>query len=528
MPSYRVRLIAFLSALGFSINLSGQSSLFERKTIVGTLSYQTVNNTYVKFEQTKTIQVGDTLYNATSPCLVVQAKSTSSCVCISINSCNLHVGDTIQHYFFEKKLEEQKDPHQTILDTNSANKLPPKDSIINRIEPLITGVFSLSTLAQQTLLSEANRTNLRQVIRFGVTRQFSFLGKPCTINLNGNYQHYYSNLPSNYPLIGRLNIFQACIDQQFNSKLRISLGRSFQANGLSTFGISDAFRLQYSQSKWQFETVAGFLPNIGTFGLDIKQQLLGASIFYTKSTQGKYLQLGFGSYLQLKNGRFDRFTTASQGAFQIGKIQGYFANDIDFSPSKIRMNNLFISAQWMLSRKWQLFISYDARQNIILWNSYNQSLIDDLLDNAIQQGLRSRIQFKAGANTILSFHVTNRFNKELSQMQLIGLQVRQQKLFWRGSQLSYSSNLASYPSWLSFQQTLRYEQQIGSVQLGLYYRSQLFDRKEIESIIFNQSTYGIQMNSPLKKQIRYVITGEFGMQQQQKIIRVYVTFSKKF
>jgi hypothetical protein len=508
--------------------LSGQSTLFEKKTIKGTLSYQTVNNAYVKFEQTKSIRIGDTLYNASSPCLVVQAKSSSSCVCISINSCTLKVGDTIQHHFFDKIIQVQNEPQQTQQDLNSANKIPPKDSVNKTIEPLSTGILSFSTLAQQTLFSEANRINLRQVIRFGLTRQFSFFGKPCTINLNGNYQHYYSNLPSNYPVLGRLNVFQASIDQQVNSKLRLSLGRSFQSNGLSTFGIYDALRIQYSKNKWQLETVAGFLPNLGTFGLDFKQQLLGTSIFYAKSTQGKYLQLGFGSYLQLKNGQFDRFTIASQGALQIGKIQGYFANDIDLSASKVRMNNLFVSAQWMLSRKWQLFISYDARQNIILWNSYSQSLIDDLLDNAIQQGLRLRIQYKAGINTILSAHVTNRFNKELSQMQLIGLQVRQQKFFWPGAQLTYSSNLASYPSWLSFQQTLRYDQQIGTTQFGLYYRSQLFDRKKIESIIFNQSTYGIQFYSPLKKQLRYAINGEFGMQQQQKIIRVYVTVSKKF
>lgn len=514
--------------LCLSITASGQTSLSEKKTIKGILSYQTANNTYVKFDQTKSIQIGDTLFYITNPCLVVQAKSSSSCVCIAINSCNLNVGDTLQYHFFDKIIEEQKEPFQTKSDSNSTKILQIKDSTIETNKPLSSGFLSFSSLAQQTLLSEANRTNLRQVIRFGVTHHFLFLGKPITLNLNGNYQHYYSNLASNYPITGRLNIFQASLDKQLNSNLRLSLGRSFQSNGLSTFGIFDALRIQFSRNKWQFESVAGFLPHLGTFGLDLKQQLFGTSVFYTKSTRGKYLQLGFGSYLQLKNGHFDRFTAATQGAINFGKLQGYFANDIDFSPTSIRLNNLFLSTQWMLSRKWQLFLSYDARQNFILWNSYNQSLIDDLLDNAIQQGLRLRVQYRAGENTIFSIHVTNRFNKELSQMQLFGLQVRQQKFFWRGARLSYSGNLSSYPYWLSFQQTLRFEQQIGTAQIGIYYRSQLFDRKQIESVLFNQSTYGIQFNSALKKQLRYVLTGEFGMQQQQQIIRVYVTVIKKF
>jgi hypothetical protein len=513
--------------LCLSTNLFGQASLSEKITIQGTVSYQTGINTYVKFEQTRPIQIGDTLFNASNPCLLVQAKSSTSCVCVLINGCSLHIGDTLEYFYFDKIVVQQEEPTPSLSDTNSTIQSLPKDSIkIN--EPVTSGSLSFSTLAQQSLWSEANRTNLRQIIRFGVSHHFMFLGKPSILNLNGNYQHYYSNLPSNYPSAGRLNIFQGSIDQQLNSQLRLSVGRSFQANGLSTFGILDALRVQYSQNKWQFESLVGFLPHLGTFGIDLKQQLIGTSFVYAKSTQGKYLQFGFGTYLQLKNGLFDRFTTASQGVLNVGKLQGYFSSDIDLSAKSVRLNNLFVSSQWMISKKWQLFLSYDARQHFILWNSYNQSLIDDLLDNAVQQGLRVRIQYRAGANTILSLHVTNRFNKQLSQMQLLGLQIRQQKFFWRGAQLSYSGNLASYPSWFSVQQTLRFEQQIRSNQLGLYYRSQLFDRKEISTTIINQSTFGIQYNSALKKQLRFNLTSEFGMQQQQKIIRTYVTVIKKF
>jgi hypothetical protein len=155
-------------------------------------------------------------------------------------------------------------------------------------------------------------------------------------------------------------------------------------------------------------------------------------------------------------------------------------------------------------------------------------LIDDLLDNAIQHGLRLRVQCRLGENTIVSTQITNRFSQQLTQMQLFGVQIRQQKLFWRGSQLNYSCNLASYPSWISLQQTLRFEQQLGAAQLGLYYRSQFFDRKETTSNILNQSTFGFQFYSSLKKQYRFTFSSEYGIQQQQKIIRAYVTIIKKY
>lgn len=505
----------------------GQVSMPVKKIINGIVSYQTGMNTYVKFEQTSQIEIGDTLYFSSTPCLSVQAKSSTSCVCLAINGCNLKLGDTLMYSYLVESIELDLKTNLKNTDTTYELINPRKDSILNN-EPIASGSFSVSSLFQQTTQSEANRISLRQIIRFNTLNYFSLFNQPSTLNLNGNFQHYYSNFPSNYPKLGRLNIYQACIELQPNLNTRLSIGRSIQTNGLSTLGIFDALRFQYQPQRWQLESVIGFLPHWGTFGVNLTQQVLGMSAIYANSNNQKYFQIGVGTYLQLKHGEFDRLTTASQGAINYRKIQGYYSSDLDFGHNSVRLNNLFTSIQWMANKKWQFFLSYDARQNFILWNSYNQSLIDDLLDNAIQHGLRLRVQCRLGENTIVSTQITNRFSQQLTQMQLFGVQIRQQKLFWRGSQLNYSCNLASYPSWISLQQTLRFEQQLGANQLGLYYRSQFFDRKETTSNILNQSTFGFQFYSSLKKQYRFTFSSEYGIQQQQKIIRAYVTIIKKF
>ena len=61
----------------------------------GEVTFVTSNNVYVKFENTKNIQIGDTLrpFDSDIPCLIVNNKSSTSCVCVPINKCSIEKGD---------------------------------------------------------------------------------------------------------------------------------------------------------------------------------------------------------------------------------------------------------------------------------------------------------------------------------------------------------------------------------------------------------------------------------------------------
>ncbi len=67
--------------------------------IVGNISYISGNSVYVRFGSTEKISVGDTLFlkqgEKSKPVLVVDNKSSISCVCSSISGVELKVGDVI-------------------------------------------------------------------------------------------------------------------------------------------------------------------------------------------------------------------------------------------------------------------------------------------------------------------------------------------------------------------------------------------------------------------------------------------------
>jgi hypothetical protein len=526
------RLVKNIAFNNIMFVLMWQAQLHAQNIITGSVSFQSASNHYVKFASTEDININDTLIREGQPCLIVQAKSSTSCVCVAIYNCLPLVGDSVSISIKQNDVpsKEQKaatnqveipNPDSTVFKKSLIDSLP-------TAEPLkLIGSISFSSLAQQTLSSEANRLNLRQTLRFNTNYHLNAFKKDIRMLLNGNYQNYYSNFQSSYPKYGRLNIYQAAFIIPVNAATKLTIGRSFQSNGLSTLGIFDAVRLQLNRPKMSYEAMFGLMPNLQTFGIALNQQLFGVSATHTISKEKINYSLGVGAFLQLNKGKYDRLNFAFQGSANITKLNLYTAGDFDLSPIQSRFNNLFVSANYRLRKGVNLFVSYDTRQAFILWNTYQQNLIDELLDAAVQQGLRLRIQLKVLPSTMLSVYYTHRFSSNLIAMQLVGVQLHQQKWFWKKARFTYSGNLVSYPAWLSIQQTLRFEQQIKSANYSLFYRSQLFDRKNIIDTRFNQSTFGVQWSSALSKSMQFVFSGEYAIQQQQNLIRVYVTAIKK-
>ena len=83
--------------LGIAIgSLQGQSEILTQK---GTVSFVSTKNVYVKFDNTKALKIGDTLFfNENSniiPSLVITNKSSTSTVCTKLTERKFQKGDEI-------------------------------------------------------------------------------------------------------------------------------------------------------------------------------------------------------------------------------------------------------------------------------------------------------------------------------------------------------------------------------------------------------------------------------------------------
>ena len=82
-------IIFILFFVVFSAAVFGQN---KDQILTGKISFVTSNNVYVKFDNTATIQIGDTLQilGKNIACLLVKNKSSSSVVCSIINNCEIN------------------------------------------------------------------------------------------------------------------------------------------------------------------------------------------------------------------------------------------------------------------------------------------------------------------------------------------------------------------------------------------------------------------------------------------------------
>ena len=141
--------------------MSGQSN---KISTIGRISYITSSNAYVKFDNTNIVNVGDTLFsqkNSTlSPILVINAKSSTSCVGTILPGIILKENQEVIHfgYLDENKLEDNPSTAiSTILpvtyDSTSQTPITPKAK---------TDVSGRITLANYSNFSSNNTSNHRQ------------------------------------------------------------------------------------------------------------------------------------------------------------------------------------------------------------------------------------------------------------------------------------------------------------------------------------------------------------------------------
>jgi hypothetical protein len=181
-----------------------------------------------------------------------------------------------------------------------------------------------------------------------------------------------------------------------------------------------------------------------------------------------------------------------------------------------------------LSKRWSVFSSYDTRLPLIYWSSYSQKRIDNLALQERQNGWRTRLRFQANKSLSIGMNMTIRSRQTASQMYLGGIDVYQNKWFWKGGSFNYRMNIADYGIWQNVQQLVRFRQRIKQTSFSLFYRSVLFARRYTMNSLFNQNYMGVQSSFPLPNNYILSAFAEYDIQQQQQQLIFYLTLNKRF
>jgi len=507
----------------------------------GVVSYVSAQNVYVRFENTEKLAVGDSLWSSNRPVLVINRKSSISVISSCIDSLfNIEQGDTVYHIQNASNIVETPEEDsikrdglkQTILFSNTfSNREISKTT--KEIEPSWdwNGNLGWSSRLNRTFVSTANRTNLRQFGRFNVRGQSPDEQNPLRVNISGNYQHYSTDFSerSDYPKAGRLNLYQAQLGYQVNDRIDVTAGRGFQPN-LIGVGILDALNMNFQSDASHFGLVAGFSPDISSFQPNTQRPIFGARVGTNINKKKASFQFDLAWFDQYYEGKLDRRIINSQGSLNTDRVNFFYLLETDLSNQTLplKLQSVYSSIRVRLSKRWSVFSSYDTRLPLIYWSSYSQKRIDNLALQERQNGWRTRLRFQANKSLSIGMNMTIRSWQTASQMYLGGIDVYQNKWFWKGGSFNYRMNIADYGIWQNVQQLVRFRQRIKQTSFSLFYRSVLFARRYTMNSLFNQNYMGVQSSFPLPNNYILSAFAEYDIQQQQQQLIFYLTLNKRF
>ncbi len=394
----------------------------------GNVTYLSSQNVYVQFANTAGIQIGDTLYSFLKeekiPTVVVKYISTKSCAGENISSEKLNVGDNL-FAFIKNEIENETIPTDTLLKAavveSPSVKMEIEDKSFTAPEKFekksnVSGRFSIQSYSD---FSNSIYANDYQRWRY----TFSLNAK----NISGSNLSFNNYMSFNYRAdqwnsissnLGRnLRIYDLSLKYDYNETTNIWIGRHLN-NKISSISSIDGIQFEKSLDKYFSGFVVGSAPNFSDLGYNIKLFEFGGYFGRTDSLSSGYMENSIAVFQQTNDFKIDRrFFYFQHSNNLISNLNLFLSSEFDLykrtkgkAESDLSLTGLFFSARYSPHRIISLSASYDARKNVIYYETY-KSFIDSLIENETRQGLRVNTNIRPVKYVFMGLNAGYRFQK---------------------------------------------------------------------------------------------------------------------
>lgn len=382
------------------IKLYGQ----EAKILVeGKVSYITTQNIYVKFQQSGTVEVGDTVFirkdEKAIPLLVAESVSSTSCVGKPLVVLELKIDDVV---FAKSRIPEKKikAPAAEIAAASISSKQPEPPGSKAPFKPenaqKITG-----RLTESAYSSFSNTTDFNQRYRLGFTLDANHIsGSKFSTDTYLMFTYrpdHIAELKDN--VFSALKIYSLSVSYDLNPKTHFLLGRNINPR-LASVGAIDGFQAETTVKNFSFGAVIGSNPDYADYSYNPNLFEYGGYVSHGVKSETGQMVNSVGFLQQTNHGNTDRRFAYFQHENSLLKNLNLFAScELDLfalvngvPTNKVSLTSLFLSLQYRVSRQLSLFASYDARKNIIYYETF-KNFLDQMLADATRQGYQFRANY---------------------------------------------------------------------------------------------------------------------------------------
>ena len=532
----------FIFFLIFTSYLLGQEA---GPAMEGIVSFVTTNNVYVKFADTESILIGDSLelLSSNTSCLIVKSKSSTSCVCIVVEGCTINKGDTV---LFTPKIssdseeggqteevistENDKDmfrltsaPLEEEIETKSAYNENIRGSVAaSSYSNLFSDRADLHRIMTQ-LSVDANHINNSRFSANAYINYRQIIDEPESSSLSQN------NFLRIYNLGGRFDA---------TPNLSFTLGRNINPK-MSSVGAIDGLQVEHYFGDSYVGIVGGFRPDIFDYGFNADLQQYGGYVGTTTSSESLRSETTLGFIEQRANGDIDRRYTYLQHTGTLFKNLNLFASaELDIfskvnftTKNNPRLTNLFISARYRFNRKVNLMVSYDSRKRILFYETF-QTEIERLLDEDIaRQGIRARLSFRPIKYVNAGLSYGKRFQSdEQNQSDNMHAYVTFSRLPQLGGRLNLSYNRNSSGYLKSNIGSIRHSRSLlrnNRLNADFYYRYVYYQYTNLSDPL-QQNYFGTGISYNLTRNLLLSISGELTTFNEENNYRINTRIVQRF
>jgi len=402
----------------------------EIKTLTeGHISYITTQNIYVKFDQSGLVQAGDTIFirkdEKLVPLFVTESISSTSCVGKPSEHFEIKVSDVV----VVKSNKKEKQSDQKLIEasdlaistnlqdaTNISGAVPITKPVSKPArEQKIRGRLSASSYS-----SFSNSSDLNQRFRYTFSLNANHISdskfSTDTYIMFTHKLDHWSDVQDN--IFSALKIYSLSVKYDLNPKTRFLIGRNINPR-MASVGAIDGLQAETSVKAFTFGAVAGSNPDYMDYSFNPKLFEYGAYISHEyKNTTGQMVN-SFAFMQQTNNGNTDRRFAYFQHENSLLKNLNLFAScELDLYALKdsvptneIGLTSLYLSLHYRFSRKLSAYVSYDARKNVIYYETF-KSYLDQLIDVATRQGYQFRVNYNPSRIVSAGVNGGYRFQKK--------------------------------------------------------------------------------------------------------------------
>lgn len=411
MPGVIFALVIFLSGI---LNAQGNKGTLE---IYGKISYQSSQNIYVTFLKTDGISAGDTLFvkrdRKLIAAVIVNYLSATSCAGKSISNMKLNNGDVLVAFIPEEKENEKQQPETRPFETDTlavsekvntmetmkapevnkgdARKYVPEKNYSGRFS-----IQSISSMANSGAPGEAQRWRysllfnknefLDSKISFSSYMTFSYAAN--------QWEKVRENINNS------LKIYNFTLSYKPDENTTFWLGRHLNSR-VGNIGATDGIQVERKLGNYYAGLLVGSRPNYSDYSYNVKLFEYGGYLGRSDRINDRYMENVVGAFQQTNNMKTDRrFLYFQHSNNLIPRINIFLSSEIDLykrvnykGSSTFRLTSLYTSIRFAPGRFFSVTASYDARRNVVYYETY-KFLIDTLFQNELRQGFRISTNFR--------------------------------------------------------------------------------------------------------------------------------------